>query len=816
GLVRSCYGGPSGTAGVGACRAGTETCAAGSWGSCTGQTLPSTETCDNVDNDCDASVDESLTQSCYTGPSGTSGVGLCRAGTQTCSAGSWGSTCPGEVLPGTELCDAQDNNCDGVVDEPFLSQFQLNTLTASSCVIVDHNGVTSDDRGGIAISGGSVFYTGDSQTGRMPLNLSSVSALSPSRQYDALTGDLRTEQAYTLGVGTTPLAYNGGTVTSIIPIDSAGVLNTAGTITLSTSISVPSGSGIFAGYGQILIHNGSRVYRIAIPSGAVTDLGAMGAPPSRGCESWAYWGVAETISGVNYITYVNGNAIQRMRVPTGAVTTVATFSNLGDMCTFTVSPSTGRWYFHYEGGAQFGGSSETVGYCTATFVSGGLPLGSGVGDQCTAGVGACLRTSTVVCNTAQTGTVCSVTAGSPMTEVCNGIDDDCDGVVDNGNPGGGASCSTGNVCTNGALACVGGSLSCQVGSYNNGVACSTSGSVAPSNYTLTGTSPLGWINACAYNPGNSLGDDGAQNLALPFPFRFYGTSYTGVGVNSNGWIGFPTASAGLWSHMPLPYSGLSNVVVPFWDDLYQRNPICWATLGAAPNRQFVIEWNDAMILGDSTAHLTFEVILSESTNTIDVLYQTMSGSSRVNGTNATTGIQQGTGGPATQRSYNTSSVYSGTKYRWTPTGGLDGVCSSGSCVGTGVLRFTLGWSATADLDLHVVTPCGTQVYFGNPAPGGSCAGVLDRDDTYGIGPENVFWTSAATVGSYTVCAVPWSIYSAPTSFSLGAYVNNTLAGGGFATGAYYSSGPTTVCARYSTYYVGTFYYAGPSGSYWYW
>jgi hypothetical protein len=87
------------------------------------------------------------------------------------------------------------------VDEPFLSQFQLNTLTASSCVIVDHNGVTSDDRGGIAISGGSVFYTGDSQTGRMPLNLSSVSALSPSRQYDALTGDLRTEQAYTLAWG---------------------------------------------------------------------------------------------------------------------------------------------------------------------------------------------------------------------------------------------------------------------------------------------------------------------------------------------------------------------------------------------------------------------------------------------------------------------------------------------------------------------------------------------------------------------------------------------------------------------------------------
>nr|MBK7066651.1 hypothetical protein [Deltaproteobacteria bacterium] len=160
GITRSCYTGPSGTSGVGACAPGVETCSAGTYGSCTGQTLPSTETCDNVDNDCDASVDESLTQSCYTGPSGTSGVGVCRAGTQTCAAGSWGSTCPGEVVPGTERCDAQDNNCDGVVDEPFLSQFQLSTLTASSCVLVDHNGVTSDDRGGIAISGGERLLLG--------------------------------------------------------------------------------------------------------------------------------------------------------------------------------------------------------------------------------------------------------------------------------------------------------------------------------------------------------------------------------------------------------------------------------------------------------------------------------------------------------------------------------------------------------------------------------------------------------------------------------------------------------------------------------
>ena len=48
-------------------------------------------------------------------------------------------------------------------------------------------------------------------------------------------------------------------------------------------------------------------------------------------------------------------------------------------------------------------------------------------------------------------------------EVCDGIDQDCDGFVDDGNPGGGASCDTGNpgVCGPGHRVCQGGSLVCQ-------------------------------------------------------------------------------------------------------------------------------------------------------------------------------------------------------------------------------------------------------------------------------------------------------------------------------------------------------------------
>ena len=47
-------------------------------------------------------------------------------------------------------------------------------------------------------------------------------------------------------------------------------------------------------------------------------------------------------------------------------------------------------------------------------------------------------------------------------EACNGRDDDCDGQTDEGNPGGGADCSTGQqgVCAAGTRTCVSGSLAC--------------------------------------------------------------------------------------------------------------------------------------------------------------------------------------------------------------------------------------------------------------------------------------------------------------------------------------------------------------------
>jgi uncharacterized repeat protein (TIGR01451 family) len=250
------------------------------------------------------------------------------------------------------------------------TRFQITALLTSGSRVVDHDALTGDDRGGVAASSTHVFVTGDNNTARFSLtDLSGGVVVGTTR--DGMVADLRSETVYLLGNGTNILTFGGGTVTTLIELNNLGV-PTGRRINLSTPVRATGQFGdqvgLFSGFGRVVIANSSRVYNISIPSGIVIDLGAMGPLDHQFTESWAYWGVAENFDGHIYLDRVrDSQTIVRTRVPDQLTTNLATFNNLSDMASFTVSIPRRRWYFHHEGSSQFGGTSETLGYANATF-----------------------------------------------------------------------------------------------------------------------------------------------------------------------------------------------------------------------------------------------------------------------------------------------------------------------------------------------------------------------------------------------------------------------------------------------------------------
>jgi hypothetical protein len=103
----------------GVCAGSAPVCAGGNFICRYSNEYEATESlCDGKDNDCDGQVDETFDE---LGAECEVGVGACKVkGTRQCNTAGTGLVCviPGPKEPGAEICNGEDDDCDGMIDEP--------------------------------------------------------------------------------------------------------------------------------------------------------------------------------------------------------------------------------------------------------------------------------------------------------------------------------------------------------------------------------------------------------------------------------------------------------------------------------------------------------------------------------------------------------------------------------------------------------------------------------------------------------------------------------------------------------------------------
>jgi hypothetical protein len=247
--------------------------------------------------------------------------------------------------------------------------------------------------------------------------------------------------------------------------------------------------------------------------------------------------------------------------------------------------------------------------------------------------GVCVDEQTDLTNCGGCGINCGVGgACSAGTCTCATGFDMCDGVSCTNTQNDRNNCGTcGHLCAAGEVCLMGGCTSSPPTHYR---------------WRTTTVAEAPWIDACAASgslmvlPGY---DDGDILEPLPFAFRYWATDLPAgsmINLSTNGYIGMNGILSSSYSGT-LPSTVTPNAVVAaHWGDLETRTTgMCVDTIGAAPDRQWVVEWNDAEYLADPTAHLTFEIVLAESGATIDVIFNTTT-----NAISRYTGIEDQTGG----------------------------------------------------------------------------------------------------------------------------------------------------------------------------
>jgi hypothetical protein len=254
-------------------------------------------------------------------------------------------------------------------------------------------------------------------------------------------------------------------------------------------------------------------------------------------------------------------------------------------------------------------------------------------------------------------------------------------------------------------------------------------------YAANNAAAYAFVDISATGTGITLSDDGAQSVTLPFAFPFYGGSSNTLCIGNNGELRFGVASCSSspYSNAALPAANLNGpALLPYWDDMLPNGTVYYASIGSAPNRQFIVEYKNKFSYGDSgdptgQTGATFEVILNEADGSIAFQYQTTSfggaGTNYNNGVSATVGLQSNSAF-ANQYSYNTASLHDGLAIGWTS---------------VNPISYTASAAATLDVGSPsmITTPDAAAGFTPTVSSGSSISAPLSIDN---IGNRDLVWS----------------------------------------------------------------------------
>ncbi|MCP4417647.1 MAG: hypothetical protein GY805_13575 [Chloroflexi bacterium] len=164
-------------------------------------------------------------------------------------------------------------------------------------------------------------------------------------------------------------------------------------------------------------------------------------------------------------------------------------------------------------------------------------------------------------------------------------------------------------------------------------------------------------------------DDGVITLQLPFPFTFYGTTYSELQASSNGNVQFGGENPFFFNECMYenPVIGMGDMIAPFWNDLDLTafGYLEYDVVGEAPDRIYVLEWDDIPRYSNPDDRVTFALQLFETSQDILFLYEDVTMLEGNNGSSATIGIQSEAQGLALQFGCNQPVVADASRIRFT-------------------------------------------------------------------------------------------------------------------------------------------------------